>query len=175
MQETAQRASFVSSTLCGRRPLIRERSAKMNAHENIVGHYLAEFRAGRCDDAFHGLIEADQSVISDLIDSYEDTTDLDIKIFVIEVISEFRLDSSLYFLRHALRKDEPRIWKAALNGMAMTESPESVDAMDHVLSTVQDSDKRHWIEEAIADTRAAIAKTAEQGGGGNSAALRASP
>jgi hypothetical protein len=31
-----------------------------------------------------------------------------------------------------------------------------VDAMDHVLSSVQDSDKRDWIEEAITDTNAAI-------------------
>jgi uridylate kinase len=147
----------------------------MNTHENIVHHYLAEFREGRCDSAFHGLIEADPAVISDLLNSYEETDDVDTKVFLIEAISEFRLDSTLGFLRHALRRDELRIWKAALNGMVMAESFESVDLMDHVLSSVQNPDKRHWIEEAIADTRAAITKSAEQGGGCNSAALRASP
>lgn len=139
----------------------------MNAHKDIVDHYLGEFRAGRCDDAFHCLIEADPAVISDLICAYEDTTDLNIKVFVIEVISEFRLDSSLGFLRHALRRDEPRIWKAALNGIAMAETAEAVDAMDHVLWSVHDSDKKNWIEEAITDINAAIIKKAKQDGSSN--------
>jgi len=133
----------------------------MSSPESTVDHYLGEFRAGRCEDAFHGLIEADPAVISDLIIAYY-TTDLDTKVFVIKVISEFRLDSSLNFLRHALRRDDPRIWKAALNGLAIAESPNAVDAMDHVLSSIQDSDKREWIEEAITDTNMAIMKNAEQ-------------
>ena len=137
------------------------RSAKMNAHGSLVDHYLGEFRAGRCDDAYHSLIEADSAIIPDLINAYEDSNDIDSKAFLIDVVSEFRLDSSLGFLRHALRRDEPRIWKAALNGMVMAESPEAVDAMDHVLSSIQDSDKRDWIEEAISDTNAAIMKKAE--------------
>jgi HEAT repeat protein len=139
----------------------------MNTPESIVDHYLAEFRAGRCDEAFHGLIEADPAIIPHLVSAYDDTTDLDTKVLVIEVISEFRLDSSLYFLRHTLRRDDPRIWKAALNGMAIAKSPEAVDAMDHVLSSIQDSDKREWIEEAITDTNMAIMKKAEHVVGGN--------
>lgn len=140
---------------------------EMSSPESTVDHCLGEFRAGRCEDALHGLIEADSAIITDLISAYEDTTDLDTKVFVIEVISEFRLDSSLYFLRHALRRDEPRIWKAALNGMALAESPEAVDAMDHVLSSIQDSDKKEWIEEVITDTNMAIMKKAEQVVGGS--------
>ena len=134
----------------------------MDSPKTTVDHYLGEFRAGHFDDAFHGLIEADPAVIAELINAYEDTTDLDTKVFVLEVISEFRLGSSLGFLRHALRRDDTRIWKAALNGMAMAESPEAVDAMDHVFSSIQDSDKREWIEEAITDTNMAIMKKAEQ-------------
>ena len=140
---------------------------EMSSPETTVDRYLAEFRGGRCDDAFHGLIEADPAVISELINTYEDTTDLDTKVFVVEVVSEFRLDSSLGFLRHALRRDDPRIWKAALNGMVMAESPEAVHAMDHVLSSIQDSDKREWIEAAITDTNLAIVKKAEHVVGGN--------
>jgi len=139
----------------------------MSSPKSTVDHCLGEFRAGRCEDAFHGLIEADSAIITDRISAYEDTTDLDTQVFVIEVISEFRLDSSLYFLRHALRRDEPRIWKAALNGMALAESPEALDAMDHVLSSIQDSDKKEWIEEVITDTNMAIMKKAEQVVGGS--------
>ena len=135
----------------------------MESPKSTVEHYLGEFRAGHGDEAFHGLTEVEPAVISELINAYEDTTDLDTKVFVIEVISEFRLDSSLCFLRHALRRDDPHIWKAALNGMVMAESPEAVDAMDHVLSSIQDSDKRDWIEGAITDTNMAIMKKAESG------------
>lgn len=134
----------------------------MNAHESIVDHYLGEFRAGRCDAAFHSLIEADSAVISDLISAYENTTELDTKVFVIEVISEFRLVASLGFLRHALLRDESRIWKAALNGMVMAQSPEAVEVLDHALSSIQDSAKRGWIEEAITHSNAAIMKKEEQ-------------
>ena len=38
----------------------------------------------------------------------------------------------------------------------MTGFPEAVDAMDHVLSSIQESDKRQWIEEAITDISTAI-------------------
>ncbi|MCB1228592.1 MAG: hypothetical protein KDK99_22505 [Verrucomicrobiales bacterium] len=141
--------SDIASTFC----------SKMNARGSIVDHYLSEFRSGRCDDAFHSLIETDSAIIQGLINAYEDAKEIDAKVFLIEVVSEFRLDSSLCFLRHALRRDdEPQIWKAALNGMAMAESPEAVDAMDHALSSVQDSTKRDWIQEAITDTKAAITK-----------------
>jgi len=140
----------------------------MTSQESIVDHYLGEFHAGRCDDAFHSLIEADPAIISDLISAYDASNDIETKVFVIGVISEFRLDSSLGFLRHALRRDEDRIWERSLDGLTMAESAESVDAMDHVLSSVTAANKREWIQEAIADTNAAIGKkTAEQAVDGN--------
>lgn len=130
----------------------------MKAQGNIVEHYLCEFRSGRGDDAFHSLIEADSAIIPELIKAYENAKEIDTKVFLIKVISEFRLDSSLCFLRHALRRDEPQIWKAALNGMAMAESPEAADAMNHVLSSVPVSTKRDWIEEAITNAKAGMTK-----------------
>ena len=136
----------------------------MSTLDNIVTHYLSEFHAGRCEDAFHSLIECDSSIISELISAYDDAPDVDTKVFVIEVISEFRLDSSLCFLRQALRCDDPRVWKAALNGMAVTGSLEAVDAMDHVLSSTQDPNKREWIKEAITETNHSITTKAEQVG-----------
>jgi hypothetical protein len=136
----------------------------MSSPESTVDHYLGEFRAGCWAEAFHGLIESGPAVISDLITAYEGATDLDCEVFVIEVISEFRLDSSLGFLRHALRRDDPRIWKAALNGMVMVESRQAVDAMDHVFSSIQDSEKKEWIEEAITDTYTAMMEKAEHVG-----------
>jgi hypothetical protein len=48
--------------------------------------------------------------------------------------------------------------------MAKAESPEALDAMDHVLSSIQDFGKRDWIKEAITNTNMAIMKKAEQAG-----------
>lgn len=130
---------------------------KVKPQESIVDYYLGVFREGRCDDAFHSLIEAEASrVVPELISVYEEAGDVDTQVFAIEVISEFRLDSSCTFLRHALRTDDPEIWKRALDGLAMAESPEAVEAMKHVLSTITDADKRAWIAEAIADTETEI-------------------
>ena len=82
--------------------------------------------------------------------------------FVIEVVSDFRLPSSFGFLRHALHREEQEIWKSALNGLAMVESADSVDAMDVVLASITDDNKRTWIEEAISDIKAALIRNAEQ-------------
>jgi len=132
----------------------------MTSRESIVEFYLAKFREGRCDDAFHCLIETDPAIIPDLINAYEGTDDISTKVFLIEVVSEFRLETSLYFFRHALRQEDPKIWRSALDGMAMAESSEAVEAMRHVLASVTDADKRAWIEEAITDTGAALGKKA---------------
>jgi hypothetical protein len=51
--------------------------------------------------------------------------------------------------------------------MVITESAAALDAMDHVLSSVKNSDKRDWIEEAITDTNAAMTKKAEQAASSN--------
>lgn len=80
-----------------------------DVHQIIVAHYLDEFVAGRRDDAFYNLIKENSTIIPELINTYEHTTDLDAKVFLIEVTSEFLHDSSLYFLRHALGRDEDQI------------------------------------------------------------------
>lgn len=128
----------------------------MATPKEIVAHYIDEFHEGRCEDAFFGLIDLDPDLIPELIEVYESSDDRDTKVFVIRVVSEFRKESGISFLRHALHHDDDRIWKRALDGLAMTGSQESVDAMDHVLSSVADVNKQEWIQEAISDTVAGM-------------------
>jgi hypothetical protein len=123
----------------------------MNTPKTVVEYELSEFQAGRSDDAFHSLIDAGPDIIPELINLYEDSEDIGIRVFLIEVISEFRLPVSLNFLRHSLRQENPKIWKRALNGLAMVESVEAYEALDHVQASVVDAEKRAWIEEAMAD------------------------
>lgn len=123
----------------------------MNTPNKVVEYELSEFLAGRRDNAFHSLIEARADIIPELITLYEDTDDIGIRTFLIEVISEFRLSTSLDFLKHALRQENPKIWKSALNGLAMVGSVEACEALDQMLASVVDAEKRAWIEEAMVD------------------------
>lgn len=121
-----------------------------------MDYYLDKFLEGQCDDAFHSLIESDAIIIPELMRAYEGTVDVDTRVFLIDVISEFRLPSSFEFLGHALRRQEPRIWKKALDGLAMVETSASLDTMNAVLSTVTDEQKRAWIIEAVSDIKTAL-------------------
>ncbi|MES2465771.1 MAG: hypothetical protein V4675_00605 [Verrucomicrobiota bacterium] len=134
----------------------------MTTAKEIVDHYIGEFREGRCDNAFHGLIDLNPELIPELIEAYDSSDVPELKVFVIKVISEFRKEPALYFLRHALRRDEVHIWKSALDGLAMVELQASVDAMEHVLSSVADAEKRAWIQQVISDTIAAIKNKSPQ-------------
>ena len=134
----------------------------MTTAKEIVDHYIDEYCEGRCDNAFHGLIDLNPELIPELIEAYDSSDDPELKVFVIKVISEFRKESALCFLRRALRHNEVPIWKSALDGLAMVESQESVDAMEHVLTSVADAGKRAWIQEALSDTIAAIKNKSSQ-------------
>ena len=130
----------------------------MKTQESIVDYYLAELDAGQGDNAYHSLIEADPTIIPILIDRYEASDDIDTKRFIIRVVSEFRLVSPLGFLGVALRREEPQLWKAALDGLATAELLAGVNEMADVLASVTDRNKRSWIEEAITDTSEIISK-----------------
>ncbi|MES2735201.1 MAG: HEAT repeat domain-containing protein [Verrucomicrobiota bacterium] len=122
----------------------------------IVEYALSNFQSGQRDNAFHSLIEAGPNIIPELINLYEKTTDIDIQVLTIEVTSEFRLSTSLNFLKHALRQENPKIWKRALNGLAMVGSIQVIEALDHVLASDCDAEKRAWIEEVMSDISARL-------------------
>jgi len=114
--------------------------------EQIVADYVAMYHAGRKDDAFHGLLESGAGMIPELIAAYEATDDTNLRSFIIGVVSEYRdLDSS-GFLRHALQRGVPLIWKRALDGLVMMGCAAD---LEHVLVGTSDEDKRAWIVEAI--------------------------
>ena len=140
----------------------------MRSPKLIVDYYLDMFFAGRCDDAFHGLIEHNADIVPHLIEACANVDDADFQLFVIDVISTFRQASSIGFLRRALIHDDPRIWKKALDGLVMSESLDAIDAMEQVLSVVNETEKKSWIEEAVSDTNMAI-QEAQPSGSGRSA------
>ena len=139
----------------------------MESPKEIVAYYIGEYKAGNCEDAAYGLAETDfgSEVVPELIDAYESTDDIELKSFIIEVVSGFQHPETIGFLRHALRRNEKPIWKSALDGLATLDSFESVDSMDLVFHVTKDEEKKDWIREAISDASVKIPNQAEQDDG----------
>jgi hypothetical protein len=135
----------------------------MDSAREIVDYYLGVFRAGRWNDAFHGLIDFDAELIPELIISYDSTDESETKAFILRVISEFRRPVAFAFLKQELQRDDPRIWKLALNGLTVAQSYQSIEAMSEAVRSVSEPEKKAWIMEAIRDTTLATKKAAEQG------------
>lgn len=89
----------------------------MHHSSEIIADYLALHRSGRSENAFHGLTDLGAELIPGLIEAYEATDSADTKAFLLHVVSYFRSPDSGLFLRHALRRLEPEIWKSALDGL----------------------------------------------------------
>ncbi len=68
-----------------------------------------------------------------------------------QVVSELRSPDAVHFLRHALHRPEPEIWKQALDGLVTIRG---IEDLEHVLSSTLDEQKRSWIIEAITQARA---------------------
>jgi len=84
---------------------------------DFVEYYLQKLRQLDHEDAFFSLVEADHSIVPQLIEAYMRETDWDVRATIIEVIWQHRLPTSLDFLADALRDEHPKIWKAALDGI----------------------------------------------------------
>ena len=122
----------------------------MPDYREIIRDYVALHNSGRCDDAFHGLLDHGVDMVPDLILAYEDTERPETKAFLIDVVSYLRSPDAAGFLRHALRRDDPAIWKSALDGLVSLRAAED---LEHVLASVLDEPKRSWIVEAISQCR----------------------
>jgi hypothetical protein len=116
----------------------------------IIADYIEVYRSGRCDDAFHCLIDYGAQLVPDLIYAYEATDCTDTKVFLLEVVSYFRCPDASGFLRHALRRSESAIWKQALDGLVQLRAAED---LERVLASTLDEPKRSWIVEAISQCR----------------------
>jgi hypothetical protein len=118
----------------------------MPDYRKIISDCVALHDSGRCEDAFHGLIDHGVEVVPDLIWAYEDADGPDTKALLIDVVSYLRMPDAAGFLCHALRQEDPVIWKSALDGLV---SLRAVEDLELVLVSVMDEPKRSWIVEAI--------------------------
>ena len=116
----------------------------------IISDYVALHHSGDSDAAFHGLLDHGVQLIPGLIEAYESSESTDARAFLLQVVASFRSSESGHFLRHALRRSEPEIWKLALDGLVLIRGTEH---LEHVLDATHDEPKRSWILEAISQSR----------------------
>jgi HEAT repeat protein len=123
----------------------------------IIAHYLHQLRQSKNEDAFFALIHLDESQVPDLINAYHDQTNLDIQPLLVEIVSHYKLPTSLDFLMGALQSSNPQVWKNALDGIVSIGGQASIQVLEEEKQRLQGgknfSERFEWIEEAIQQIR----------------------
>ncbi len=101
----------------------------MQRFASQIAYYLEMFRRGDADNAFHGLLEIDRDILPELMAVFRLERDVGLRELLVEVIWEYRERSVIPFLGEALSDSEPRIWRQALNGLAVMASPAALDVL----------------------------------------------
>jgi hypothetical protein len=120
---------------------------------SLVESLLARLRDGDYD-VFHSLIEADSSIIPEIIDAYRVEKDASVRELLVEAVWQHRQASTIPFLGEALHDAEPAVWKQAIDGLVTLGTSECIDALriakGRTFSRPVEADEYcSWIDEAI--------------------------
>lgn len=124
-----------------------------------VNNCLEWFRAGDRDRAFFGLLEMPDRVLLDLMDAFQNETSSQFREFLVEVIWQHRLQSSIPFLGQALFDSSKEVWVQALDGLVTLASPSALVALEaaqsrQFLSRSEAEEFQRWIDEAVEQIKA---------------------
>jgi HEAT repeat protein len=113
-------------------------------------YYIQQLGGPNHDDTFHGLIEANVSVIPALIAAYRAESSSRKRAVLIEIIGYHRL-STVDFLAEALQDNEPEVWKAALDALVTLNHSNALQTLTNALvhfQKMRDQERVEWIDEA---------------------------
>jgi hypothetical protein len=120
----------------------------MAAFATQLTEHLQQYREGRRDDAFFGLLELDHEILAELMAAFRAESDSGIRAFLVEVIWQHRRQEAIPFLGEALRSAEPAIWKQAIDGLVALASPAAFAVLQEARQ-IGSKEFRGWLEEAI--------------------------
>src|SRR5215510_13211857 len=112
-----------------------------------VNHYVAQLTGPGADDAWHSLVDAGPAALPHLVDAFNRTGDRRVRVYLVQIISEYRSTEGITFFETLLKSDDAEIWKAALDGLVTLGG----EAALHALSTAGASaapEKQTWLDEA---------------------------
>ena len=125
----------------------------MNNLQEYVEQCVAELSGPNAFRARHSLVEAGPAAIPLVIDSFNATTDQNVRLSLVQLISEYRSSDAVPFLKDTLRDGNTLIWRAALDGFVILGTPEALHALHTARATATDM-QRWWFDEAIAQINA---------------------
>lgn len=121
-----------------------------------VSYYLIMAKQGRFEDAFHGLIEQDSQIIPYIEQAYMEESHTDIRVMLIQALTQFRNESSIGFLEAALSEANSEIWKASLDGLVSIGGAEVLSTLMRSLALDASLERTEWIKEAVEQVRDAL-------------------
>lgn len=125
--------------------------------KEIIAHYVQQLGSTEFDQAYHALIEVDDSLVPELINAYEIDPKLKVRKALIEIIGEHRRVEDVEFLGQILHSENSNLWKAALDALVKINHQICIHTLLEANEAIQiiesDSDKLDWINEAIQQLR----------------------
>jgi hypothetical protein len=130
----------------------------MTAYSAQIEKCIQKYEQGKREHAFHSLTKADDDILPELIDAFNNESKAEIQAFLVQVIWQHREPSIIPFLGSLLSSSGPLIWKEALDGLVTLASPEALEALISARSRnfprKQDTEEfQEWLEEAIEQVR----------------------
>jgi hypothetical protein len=101
------------------------------------------------DDAWHSLVEAGPTALPEVVRAFGAASDPSVKVYLLQIISEYRSSECIPFLEALLRNPDGDFWKQALDGLVMIGGKAVLEALT-VTKVTMTSEKQEWIDEAIA-------------------------
>jgi HEAT repeat protein len=116
--------------------------------QEFVDHYVAELSGPNAFSARHSLIEAGVSALPLVIEAFHASTNPQVRLSLVELVSEYRTVSAVPFLVSGLNDRRPEIWRAALDGLVILGGASALEALREARATAP-RERRHWLDEAM--------------------------
>ena|SRR5687768_17506225 len=130
-----------------RRSLSRTMTVMQDLQE-FVDHYVAELSGPNAFSARHSLIEAGVSALPLVVEAFQASTDPQVRLSLVQLVSEYRSDSAVSFLVACLSDRRPEIWHSALDGLVILGGVNALDALRGAYS-IAPREQRRAIDEAM--------------------------
>jgi HEAT repeats len=113
-----------------------------------VEDYVSQLSGSNAEDAWHSLVEAGPAALPHVVQAFERAVDRDVRVALVEVVSEYRSPEAVPFLAALLREPDAKLWKAALDGLVMVGGSAAFNALASTRLTSL-PEQRDWIDEAM--------------------------
>jgi hypothetical protein len=133
--------------------------------EEVVSHLERLHTGPRAEDAYHSLVELDDSYLPELMEAFRQEQSPPIQAVLVEVIWQHRSSETLPFLQALLRHYHSDVWKTALDGIVAINHPQGIKMLADERARLQALDDKtaqerlEWIDEAYQQLQDGLSHT----------------